>query len=102
MKKWVIAALTVGLLAGCSSTLSEDEYVDLVHETPGLAPYSAEDLHSIGGSICDAFKADTGYPRILATLIEKDISAGDAGVLIALSVNQYCADQLDKVPTASS
>jgi len=98
MKKWLTIAVIAGVLTGCSSGLPENEYFELVRETPGLTSLSDESIKDIGGNICAAFETGNDYPTVLAEMIDSGMTAGDSGALIAYSVSQYCPDELGSIP----
>jgi len=98
MKKWLTIAVIAGLLTGCSNGIPEDDYFDLVRETPGLTPLSDESIRDIGGNICAAFETGNDYATVLAEMIDSGMAAGDSGALIAYSVSQYCPDELSNIP----
>lgn len=101
MKKWLTLGLVIAL-SGCASstldTLDPDDYYALVRQTPGLAHLEDDNIQAIGQNICDAFDSGNDYRAVLQAATQDGVlSAGDAGVFIALSVRQYCSNHLDDI-----
>lgn len=101
MKRFALPLLAVLLLSGCSSvdTLSESEYYELVRDQNGLSSMQDKDIANIGGTVCAAFEEDAdAYTPVLAEFLDAGLESGQAGALIALSLAQYCPDEVEHIP----
>jgi len=95
MKKWAALVAATALLSGCAQQTAETIYFDQIREIGGLENSADTDIHDLGITVCDLYETGADTPTALKALIDNGIEAGDAGKIVALSINQYCPEHLE-------